>query len=310
MINAPTLFEQISSANKFKEVISTFKLLFGTNEEWYDNEIIREGMKVITSEEKDALYEEVMKIFPFTVQQLYLIRELVYDKYNERSLFIVTGVGGSGKSTFGNLVKQIFKGDVWDTSIDKLQGFELAPAVKHRLIYGEELGAKDLDNSNLKIIASKQSLGINNKFGDIENIKTQSNMLFCCNNRPLFDITDSGLLRRICYYHMNKKIENPDRTMNKKEFTKEQLIKICTYCYNMEKHKDDWFEKFFRKDTYTLLYKDNKIAKVGNPSTYELFTTACRQKGLKAYSEPVWQEMREIFNGWNLEILSEQVRNT
>ena len=131
--------------------------------------------------------------FPLEPKQLMIINRLLFHPEDE-VMFITTGVGGSGKSTFLNIIKQLFNNDCYSASVSDLSNnFVVAEAVKHRLIASDELAKGDLDTKVLKTLASKQNLGINPKNLPPHEVKTQSALVWCCNIAPRLDGVDCGI---------------------------------------------------------------------------------------------------------------------
>jgi len=237
--------------------------------------------------------------FPLTKKQLIIINRLLFHPEDE-VLFITTGTGGTGKSTFLNLIKQLFDNDFSATSVgDLTNDFSTAEAVKHRLICSDELGKGDLDTKILKTLASKQYIFVNPKHKTGYTVKSQSALFWCCNNVPRIDCTDDGIMRRIVFYCRNKVIENPDPKLNKQKFTEEQLLTILRYSLNFEYEGNEW-KKPFEKETHLILKKDNSVYICKNAITYEDYKTMSIQKGLRPFNEQNWAKIKDLFDEWEL----------
>lgn len=235
--------------------------------------------------------------FPLTKKQLIIINRMLFHPKDE-ALFITTGVGGSGKSTFLNLIKQLFDNDYSPATLSDLSNdFTLAEAIKHRLICSDELAQGELDNKNLKTLASKQSVFANPKHKTGYTVDTQSALFWCCNDAPKINATDTGILRRIVFYCRNKVIENPDTSLNKKEFSEDELLDILRYSLNFEYKGLEWKKPFDKESHYTVM-KDNSVYICKDARTYEEYRTLCIEKGLKPFSEPNWRKLSELFEEW------------
>lgn len=233
--------------------------------------------------------------FPLTLEQLLIIGVMLYLP-KEEVFFITTGVGGSGKSTFGNIVKQLFNNDVAHTSLDDLRGFKLAEAVKKRLIYSEEISYGELNCNNLKMLASKQAITVEPKYMTPIEVQSQSALLFNCNRAPKIDIEDTGIMRRLVFYRRDNKIDNPDLSLRDKEYSEYELITIARHAFNaIKEHEHDWRD-FFKKDTFETLMKDNKVYrfyKMGG-TTYDKYVEMCEKAHIKdrfIMSQDNWQKM-------------------
>ena len=181
---------------------------------WYRPDIIDEAMQ-----QKEEGYMPKEMPFPLDDKQLIILYILLFHPELE-VCFITTGIGGSGKSTFLNIIKQLFDNDVSSTPIGDLGNpFILAEALKHRLIASDELGTGDVNLPVIKTIVSKQQIQVNEKFGATYTTRAQSALFWCCNQAPRIDIQDSGMLRRIIYYERNTKIKNPNPDLKNKKYS-------------------------------------------------------------------------------------------
>lgn len=238
--------------------------------------------------------------YPLTEAELMIINRLLSG--DDEMMFIATGCGGSGKSTFGNIVKQIFGDDFAALTLSELSDdFKLATAVGKRLIYSDELDTDNLKNNVAKMLISKQDVTINPKFGKPYLIRWQGELLFSCNKPPKLDITDSGLLRRICYFYKNTKIENPDPRLQKKTYTHDELVNFAAHA--MALNCDHWFERYFMKDTHQAIRSASNIwmTRKAHEGDYRKYTYECARAGYKAYSQDKFESIWSIFQDWDKE---------
>lgn len=290
-------FDLISSREKFKEFCDIYIKLYGESGDWLESELISEAKKINDCQLKPLA-------FPMNEKQLMIINYLL--RHDEEKCIILTGIGGSGKSTFGNIICQIF-GDVAHVSLSNLSNpFSLEAAVKHRLIYSDELDSEQLSNGVLKMLFSNQCIQVQAKGQDPYETKCQSAFLFCCNNPPRIDITDTGLLRRIMYYSMNEKIKNPDKTLNSKKYEREDLINFVAHALRTDMTN---FENAFRDESRYNLLKNNSVYILRKLNTYTLYKSACEAKGLKAYSEPNWYNIKCLMLEWRGDCINNPVEN-
>ena len=149
----------------------------------------------------------------------------------------------------------------------------------------------------------------NPKYRTPYDVKSQSSLVYCCNKAPKLDVTDTGILRRIVYFEMNKKIKNPDPSMKDKEYTKEDLMDIVRAAYALESkwENEDWFD-YFRTDTHKYLMKDNSVYLCSDCITYDEYVQLAREKGLKPYAEPSWIEISDLFKEWIKEEEAEKLK--
>lgn len=240
--------------------------------------------------------------FPLNEKQLILINRLINGI--DEKFYILTGVGGSGKSTFANIIKQIFENDVASLTLEDLgNDFKLATGINKRLIYADELNSDDLNNGIIKTIASKQAITVNPKYAHSYDAVFQGGLLFSCNKPPKLDLSDTGIIRRICYYSMNKKIEHPDLSLQKKEWTHEDLVNIVAHALKV--NTNNW-EKLFEKETREILRANNSVwlckGKDSLETTpYETYKNIATSKGLRAFSEPRFEEVKALLLEWEKE---------
>lgn len=264
--------------------------LFGLGEigKWHDLPLVEEAKKL------GAIYNDSEMPFPLDYKQLQIINIMLYHE-EEEALFIVTGVGGSGKSTFLNIVKQLFDNDYSSASLSDLANeFNVAEAVKHRLICSDELAKGDLDSKVLKQLASKQNMLVNPKGKTAYEVKTQSSLFWCCNNVPKIDCTDTGILRRLIYYCRDTPIKNPNKSLNNKEYTHDELLIIARRALAFE---DKNWRSLFEKETHKCIMSNNSVA-LCKTSDYSSYKDKCIKKGLKPFSEPNFEQILDLFNEW------------
>lgn len=275
----------INTLDKLKKTKDMFIMLHGEDGDWLELPIIEE-----------ARQQKTLKplCFPLNKQQLTIINRLLLGQ-NEEVAFICTGVGGSGKSTFLNIVRQIFDNDCAACTLSELNGFNISEAVSHRLIASDELASDELNNGLLKSIISRQHIQVNPKGQTPYQTKCQSALFFCCNEAPKIDLDDTGMLRRIIYYKMNEKIKNPDRTLNHREWSHEDLVNIVAHALAVDTR--DWKIQF-EADTHFYLLKNNSVYRYKEAKSYDEYEQLCKSARLKPFSEPKYQSIRALINEW------------
>lgn len=269
-------------------------------DEWYRPDLIEEAMKL-----KESGYYPKESPFPLEAKQWIIVYILLFHPEQE-VFFITTGIGGSGKSTFLNIIKQLFDDDVASTPLSDLGNpFILAESLKHRLIASDELGTGDVNLPIIKTIVSKQYIQVNEKFGATYTTHAQSSLFFCCNQVPRIDVTDTGMLRRIVYYSRNTKIKNPNPTFKNKKWSKQDLLDFIIlasdvdYIYK-ENDIDSWKE-VFKDETNCYLINSNSVGlfvkncKKNFEPTYEYYNykSYCLENGYKPFSRQKFDEILE-----------------
>ena len=277
-------------------------IINNTNDEerelWYRSDLIDEALHM---EENGYVPQKLP--FPLDDKQLTILYILLFHPEYE-VFFITTGIGGSGKSTFLNIVKQLFDDDVSSTPLSNLSNqFMLAEALKHRLIASDEIGAGEVDLPIIKTIVSKQKIQVNEKFGATYTTLAQSALFYCCNEAPKIDISDTGMLRRIVFYSRNTKIENPNPELQKRKYTKDELIDFILYAKKIEffykdKPIDEW-KNIFKKETNVFLINSSSVGlfikeciKEGNPiRNYQAYKEFCFRDNYRPFSKRKFEEV-------------------
>lgn len=288
------LYMNLSDVKDLDRWIDCFINLYGESGDWPEPLIVTEGRK---GEPKLPLS------FPLTKKQLQIIHLLLFRAKRQPFIFIVTGVGGSGKSTFLNIIEQIFEGDVGHASLDDLDNpFQVEEAVKHRAIISSELRGGDLDNRIIKQISDGERIQVNPKGRQPYEVKTQSVMIFATNMNPKIDVRDSGILRRIVFYCRNERIENPDTSLAKKRYTREELVDIVRAArdVDMSDCPEGEFPHAFEEETRNVIMKQNSVYIYREAKTYEEYARLCRNGGMKPYSEVNWVEIKDVFREWGI----------
>lgn len=235
--------------------------------------------------------------YPLSPKQLLIINRLLSGE--DEMMFIATGTGGSGKSTFGNIVRQIFGNDCAFLNLQELSDdFHLATGVGKRLIYSDELNAEAMKSNIIKVLASKQDLTVNPKFGKPYSIRWQGELFFCTNIPPKLDVSDPGLMRRICYFYMDKKIAHPDPKMQKRDYTQEELMAFVAHALQLPTAY--WFEWVFARDTHRAIESVNSIWKTRHvhQGDFDLYKTACVKAGYKTFAEDKFDSIWKTFQEW------------
>ncbi len=247
-------------------------------------------------------YDVTRLPFPLDGKQMIIISRLLYHPL-EASIFITTGVGGSGKSTYLNLIRYLFDNDCSNASLTSLSNeFNVAEAVKHRLICSDEIGKGSADEEMLKKISAKNPMLINPKNKTPYEVRSQSSIFYCCNKEPVLDITDSGILRRIVYYRRDTPIKNPIEGMDSQGFTHDQCLEVARQAmsFDVGESGNKWKDRFLI-ETHDSLRKNLNVHRFRNCACYEQYATECKNQGLKAYSQPRWEEIRILLDEWQKE---------
>lgn len=288
----------IRDSNDCKLVINTFIDMYGENGWWPELPIIKEARELVTT---------VPPCVPLSDKQLKLIHILL-DRDAE-FMFILCGVGGSGKSTFANLICQIFEDDTAALTLEDLSNdFMLAEGVAKRLIYADELNSSDIDNGQIKTLISKQMVQVNPKNKTPYQARWQSPLFASCNKAPKLDLSDTGIIRRIVFFNMNTKIKNPDPKFQKQRFDHSDLVNIVRLALDID--MTNWFDDF-KQETRDLLKSNNSVwlcqGKSLDATDYKFYSNECNHKGLRPFSEPKWKDVKELLMDWEYEEIKDEL---
>ena len=250
-------------------------------------------------EKMESGYRPKELAYPLNEKELKIIHYLVDGDPKDTYAIFFHGVGGSGKSTICNLIASIF-GDL-DTSrcgFTQLgEKFSRETLAGKRLWYDADISANwsESATNTLKKVITHDTDQFERKGKNPYTAQYRCKALFCCNVAPKFDVTDTGLLRRIIYYSKNKKIENPDGNLANKKYTQDELIDIVIAALNTDISN---FYKDFEKETKEIIMSTNNVAKYGICDDYETYKVQCRGAGVYPYAQEKWEKLRELFKEW------------
>lgn len=283
-----------NNPSELNELIDMYEIMYEEPLDWY----VPASVKYFYS----MLWTKADIPFPLNREQLTIINRLLFHPDDEK-FFILTGVGGSGKSTFLNIIKQLFDNDVSASTLADLSNeFKLEEALRHRLICADELNSDDINNGAVKTICSRQPVHVNRKYGSTYQTRSQSAMIFSCNKPPRLNISDSGMMRRVVFYSMNKKIENPNSAMKSLVLSPNDKANIIALAAEVD--NDNW-EDLFKDDTRRVLKSTNSVYLTREYFDYERYVDKCLRARYKPFSENNWREIAELFSLWEGEEQSE-----
>lgn len=248
-------------ANDVNKILDTFLLMYPSTDEWYDLPLIKRIKETCTpdiiglDDFIDFEIKTTLGSYFLTHKQLVLLKLLLFT--NEPILPILSGTGGSGKSTFLNLVKQLFGNDYASATLDQLSNnFTLHECIRHRLVCADEVNSDRLDYGKLKTLVSQEEVMCSAKYQDDKTYKTQSRFIFCCNKAPRIDITDEGMGRRIIYVKMNTVVAEPIKGLDTYIYSESELLSTLKFIYALD--IKDW-KLLFRRDTREILVERNSV---------------------------------------------------
>lgn len=265
------------------------------NGEWPMLPILKEAKERIAA----GYRVEKPLAYPLNEKELMIIHYLVDGDPKDNYAIFFHGIGGSGKSTICNLIASIF-GDL-DTSrcgFTQLgEKFARETLAGKRLWYDADINANWSDNATnvLKKVITHDKDQFEQKGKNPYIAQYRCKALFCCNVAPRFDVTDSGLLRRIVYYSKNEKIKNPDGTLANKVYSNDELIDIVVAA--LETDISNFYDTF-KKETQQIIMESNNVAKYGLCKEYDTYRTTCSSAGVYPCARDKWEKLKELFAEW------------
>lgn len=163
----------------------------------------------------DQFMKDLSNGDPIKMQFLYQVAGYTLLKNNLFSkFFIFKGEGGTGKSTFTNLIQRMLGND--NTSHVSLQDFDkdyhLATIVgKLANIDDDVVDAKSLEyTGKFKSIISGEKIAVRQIYQPVLEFIPYCTCMFSCNRLPKIMDKTSGLYRRMILIELNHKVEKPD----------------------------------------------------------------------------------------------------
>lgn len=246
--------------------------------------------------------------YPLTEKELKIIHYLLEGNPQDTYAIFFYGAGGTGKSSIGNIIKQIFGHH--DVSLcrfaDMSNRFNAESLSGVRLWFDDDINTNwSSDTSKvsaLKKIVTHSQDQFEKKGQDTYNSQYRCKPLFCCNKIPNFDITDTGLLRRILIYVKDIPSERLDSNedFSIKVWSKEELVNFVAHALKTDISN---FYKDFEVETKQSIMKNNTVFKYGhNLDDYSLYKEKCVAAGEYPYGESKFKELKILFTQWEKDI--------
>ena len=278
----------VNDCGKWREC---FIALYGDDEaDWGELPIVRLARQMLAEGKKPEKLA-----YPLNEKELKLFNYVLCGE-PEYAIFFY-GIGGSGKSSICNILCKIFGEDnCCYTSLQDLSRFniELEGA---RLWFDDDISPywSDAKSARFKPMVTNGHASFEEKGRTPHNGQYRCKCVFASNHPVKFDVTDTGMLRRIIYYKKDKKIENPDKALANKEYTYQELLNIVMAVLSVD--MTDW-EQDFIEDTRTTIMDNNTVWKYGMGSNYTTYCETCATAGYTPYGRDKWQEIQELFEEW------------
>lgn len=160
---------------------------------------------------KEVTNGDVIKMqFLYQIAGYCLLKKNLFEKF-----FICKGEGGTGKSTYVNLLHRMVGGDVNCSHIglaDFDKDYYLASTVGKLLnIDDDVVDGKALENTGrFKSIISGNVISVRQIYKEVMDFIPYITCIFNCNKLPKLMDKTSGMYRRMVLIELNHKVENPD----------------------------------------------------------------------------------------------------
>lgn len=243
--------------------------------------------------------------------RLIIINRVIFHAYEDERFFIFAGKAGSGKSTFTNLLCQLDDKDFAAIENSRGSNYDFDQIVTKRIAYADDIqdGVLPIEEARLKTIATHGDLAIDPKLQQKRTIrKVQSKVIFCSNWKPHLNIGDSGVLRRICWFAMDKPIANPDTSVKTREYSERELVDLLKIALSWDEKfkKQEWFSWFEQEtkdnvaETSSVyqFYKDKGLSYSGG-THYLDYVDWCKDNGIRGiYSKENYSSHISLLKSW------------
>lgn len=163
------------------------------------------------SANKDGSVNNDKKNFLYQVAGYCLLKKNYFSKF-----FIFQGGGGTGKSTFQDvIVKMVGEVNRSRVSIDKMDNDYYLATTLNKLVNIDDdaVDGKALENSGrFKSLTSGNEITVRQIFQEPVTFTPFATCMFSCNKLPRILDRTSGLYRRLIIVELNNKVENPNPT--------------------------------------------------------------------------------------------------
>lgn len=160
---------------------------------------------------KEVTGGDIIKMqFLYQIAGYCLLKKNLFQKF-----FLFQGEGGTGKSTFTNLLQMMVGGDrnCAHCPLDSLDKDYYIASLKDKLLNVDDdvVDGKALENTGrFKSIVSGEKISARQIYKEVANFYPFATLVFSCNRLPRIMDKTTGLLRRMILIELNTKVENPD----------------------------------------------------------------------------------------------------
>lgn len=192
---------EVEQANKSE--INTVYIPYNYNADPFYSPKIDQFMKELTG--ADPLKME----FLYQIVGYCLLKKNLFQKF-----FVMVGEGGTGKSTFTNLIQKLVGGDncshVSLANFDK--DYHLATIMGKLVNIDDDVAdGRPLEyTGRFKSVVSGDKISVRQIYREVEDHIPYATIIFNCNKLPKIMDRTSGLYRRIVLIELNNKVQSPD----------------------------------------------------------------------------------------------------
>lgn len=234
--------------------------------------------------------------FLYQIAGYCLLKKNLFEKF-----FIMKGEGGTGKSTFTNLLQKMVGGDINCSHIglpDFDREYFLAQALSKLLNVDDDVvDGKMLENTGkFKSIVSGNMISVRQIYKPVIEFAPYITLIFNCNKLPRLMDKTSGLYRRMVLVELNHKVEHPDPLFMNKVTVQDmeymlykavQAIKVAIEegHFRISCSEEQLLQLFQRRQSplnewiYETQLMLGEVDKARCLSLYSQFTAWCSQNG-------------------------------
>lgn len=185
------------------DTYNTIYLDWNYNEECEFSELINDFMKMV------SMGDEKKMQFLYEVAGYCLLKRSIFEKF-----FIFKGTGGTGKSTFCNLImRMVSKKYVSTVKLNQFdQDYYLATMIDKLVNIDFDASDKKTleDSGRFKSITCSEPVSVRQIYAAVVEMISCATVIINCNHMPKIADKSDGLYRRMILVEIDHKIQNPD----------------------------------------------------------------------------------------------------
>lgn len=192
-----------------KDIYNTVKVDIPFNPECQYSERIDDFMKFVSNGDMT------------TMKQLYEIAGYcLLRRNNFHKFFVIVGGGGTGKSTYGNLIRRMFPARyISKVALSQFdQDYHLSTLIGSMVNIDDDASNEKLlkDAGRFKSVTAGQPVLVRPIYSEPLELICMATIIVMANSMPRIQDDSEGLYRRLMLVELNNKIKNPDRDFENK----------------------------------------------------------------------------------------------